>query len=42
MKKRNKQDFALWKSAAPDHIMRWVSPWGEGFPGWHIECSGYE
>jgi len=37
--KRNKQDFALWKSAAPDHIMRWVSPWGEGFPGWHIECS---
>lgn len=37
--KRNKQDFALWKSAPPQHIMRWVSPWGEGFPGWHIECS---
>ena len=37
--KRNKQDFALWKAAPPQHIMRWVSPWGEGFPGWHIECS---
>ena len=37
--KRNKQDFALWKSAPPEHIMRWQSPWGEGFPGWHIECS---
>ena len=37
--KRNKTDFALWKSAAPEHIMRWKSPWGEGFPGWHIECS---
>ena len=37
--KRNKQDFALWKSAPPGHIMRWQSPWGEGFPGWHIECS---
>jgi cysteinyl-tRNA synthetase len=37
--KRNKQDFALWKMAAPEHIMRWASPWGEGFPGWHIECS---
>lgn len=37
--KTNKQDFALWKSAPPEHIMRWVSPWGEGFPGWHIECS---
>ena len=37
--KRNKQDFALWKSAPPQHIMRWKSPWGEGFPGWHIECS---
>ena len=37
--KHNKQDFALWKSASPEHIMRWVSPWGEGFPGWHIECS---
>lgn len=37
--KRNKQDFALWKSAPPEHLMRWQSPWGEGFPGWHIECS---
>jgi cysteinyl-tRNA synthetase len=37
--KRNKADFALWKNAPPDHIMRWQSPWGEGFPGWHIECS---
>lgn len=37
--KRNKQDFALWKQAAPEHIMRWASPWGDGFPGWHIECS---
>lgn len=37
--KRNKQDFALWKAAPPQHIMRWASPWGEGFPGWHIECS---
>ncbi len=37
--KRDKADFALWKSAAPEHIMRWKSPWGEGFPGWHIECS---
>lgn len=37
--KRNKQDFALWKAAPPQHIMRWSSPWGEGFPGWHIECS---
>ena len=37
--KRNKQDFALWKAAPPQHIMRWNSPWGEGFPGWHIECS---
>ncbi len=32
-------DFALWKRAAPEHIMRWPSPWGEGFPGWHMECS---
>ncbi|MDX1664539.1 MAG: cysteine--tRNA ligase [Candidatus Promineifilaceae bacterium] len=32
-------DFALWKRAEPEHIMRWNSPWGEGFPGWHIECS---
>jgi cysteinyl-tRNA synthetase len=37
--KRNKSDFALWKNAAPEHIMRWKSPWGVGFPGWHIECS---
>ena len=37
--KRNKADFALWKNAPPEHIMRWKSPWGEGFPGWHIECS---
>ena len=37
--KRDKNDFALWKSAPPEHIMRWQSPWGEGFPGWHIECS---
>jgi cysteinyl-tRNA synthetase len=37
--KRNKVDFALWKSAPPQHIMHWPSPWGEGFPGWHIECS---
>lgn len=39
LEKRNKQDFALWKAAPPEHIMRWQSPWGEGFPGWHIECS---
>jgi len=37
--KRNPQDFALWKRADPEHILRWDSPWGEGFPGWHIECS---
>ena len=37
--KRNPQDFALWKNASPAHIMRWNSPWGEGFPGWHIECT---
>ena len=37
--KKNKVDFALWKSAPPEHIQRWISPWGEGFPGWHIECS---
>jgi len=37
--KRNPHDFALWKKAAPEHIMRWDSPWGEGFPGWHIECT---
>ncbi len=37
--KRNPEDFALWKKAEPEHIMRWPSPWGEGFPGWHVECS---
>ncbi len=37
--KRNKVDFALWKKASPEHIMRWPSPWSEGFPGWHLECS---
>src|SRR5687767_4926680 len=37
--KKNKTDFALWKAAPPEHIKRWNSPWGEGFPGWHIECS---
>jgi cysteinyl-tRNA synthetase len=37
--KRNPADFALWKKARPEHIMRWPSPWGEGFPGWHLECS---
>ena len=37
--KKNSFDFALWKNASPEHIMRWNSPWGEGFPGWHIECS---
>jgi cysteinyl-tRNA synthetase len=37
--KRDTADFALWKNAAPEHIMRWQSPWGIGFPGWHIECS---
>ena len=37
--KRNKADFALWKKAEPQHIMRWPSPWSDGFPGWHIECS---
>lgn len=37
--KRNPLDFALWKRATPEHIMRWPSPWGDGFPGWHLECS---
>ncbi|MCI1188249.1 cysteine--tRNA ligase [Hymenobacter sp. DH14] len=37
--KRSPLDFALWKKASPEHIMRWPSPWGEGFPGWHLECS---
>ena len=37
--KKNPQDFALWKKAQPEHIMRWPSPWGIGFPGWHLECT---
>lgn len=37
--KKNPQDFALWKKADPQHIMRWPSPWGMGFPGWHLECT---
>lgn len=37
--KKNPQDFALWKKAEPQHIMRWPSPWGDGFPGWHLECT---
>ena len=37
--KRNSFDFALWKKASPEHIMRWPSPWSDGFPGWHMECS---
>ena len=37
--KKNPQDFALWKKAEPQHIMRWPSPWSDGFPGWHLECS---
>jgi cysteinyl-tRNA synthetase len=37
--KKNSFDFALWKKASPEHIMRWPSKWGEGFPGWHLECS---
>ncbi|HOO19539.1 MAG TPA: cysteine--tRNA ligase, partial [Paludibacteraceae bacterium] len=37
--KRKSYDFALWKKASPEHIMRWKSPWSEGFPGWHMECS---
>jgi cysteinyl-tRNA synthetase len=37
--KINSQDFALWKKAEPQHIMRWPSPWGDGFPGWHLECT---
>lgn len=37
--KRHSADFALWKRAEPEHILRWNSPWGEGFPGWHVECS---
>lgn len=37
--KRHPADFALWKQADPEHILRWPSPWGEGYPGWHVECS---
>jgi len=37
--KRNPFDFALWKKASPEHLMRWPSPWSDGFPGWHLECS---
>ena len=37
--KRDPEDFALWKAAGPNRLMKWPSPWGEGFPGWHIECS---
>tara|TARA_R110002051_G_scaffold145914_2_gene218816 strand:+ start:6758 stop:8239 length:1482 start_codon:yes stop_codon:yes gene_type:complete len=37
--KQSPQDFALWKKAEPQHIMRWPSPWGDGFPGWHLECT---
>ena len=37
--KKNSLDFAIWKNADPEHLMHWPSPWGEGFPGWHLECS---
>jgi len=37
--KKNPVDFALWKKAEPNHIMQWPSPWGQGYPGWHLECS---
>ena len=37
--KQAAEDFALWKAAEPGRVMKWDSPWGEGFPGWHIECS---
>lgn len=37
--KRNPLDFAIWKNASPEHLMRWPSPWGDGFPGWHLECT---
>jgi cysteinyl-tRNA synthetase len=37
--KRHPADFAIWKKADPEHILRWSSPWGDGFPGWHVECS---
>ena len=38
-RKKNPADFALWKAAGPGRVMKWASPWGEGFPGWHVECS---
>ena len=37
--KKSPTDFALWKKAQPNHIMQWSSPWGMGYPGWHLECS---
>jgi cysteinyl-tRNA synthetase len=37
--KKSPNDFALWKKASPEHLMQWMSPWGKGYPGWHIECS---
>ena len=37
--KRNSFDFALWKKATPEHLMKWPSPWSDGYPGWHLECS---
>ncbi|CUS94368.1 tRNA synthetases class I (C) catalytic domain-containing protein [Candidatus Kryptonium thompsonii] len=39
VRRKNPFDFALWKRAEPGHIMKWRSPWGIGYPGWHIECS---
>lgn len=39
IEKKSPLDFALWKNAKPEHIMKWASPWGKGFPGWHLECS---
>ena len=37
--KKSSLDFALWKNADPSHLMKWNSPWGKGFPGWHLECT---
>ncbi len=39
VRKKNPADFALWKAAGPGRVMKWASPWGDGFPGWHVECS---
>ena len=39
MRRKIRKIFALWKKAEPQHIMRWPSPWGDGFPGWHLECT---